>query len=83
MVLYVLYHYAIFYIKAFMSIVKISEELHEIARKRAKALNRSINMQVEHWMRIGKIIEENPDLTYRDVWQKLITESELVCDESN
>lgn len=58
-----------------MSIVKISEELHSIARIRAKALNRSINMQAEHWMRIGKIVEENPELTYRDIWQMLIKKS--------
>ncbi len=58
-----------------MSIVKISEELHILARRRAKALNRSINMQVEHWMRIGKLVEENPDMTYRDIWQKLISET--------
>ena len=60
-----------------MSIVKISDELHEVARTRAKALNRSINMQVEHWINIGKIIEENPSMTYRDVWEKLIKESKV------
>jgi hypothetical protein len=58
-----------------MSIVKISEELHRMARVRAKAMNRSINMQVEHWMRIGKCVEENPDLTYRDIWKMLVDES--------
>ncbi len=55
-----------------MGIVKISEQLHEIARLRASALNRSINAQAEHWMRIGKIIEENQQLTYRDVWEILL-----------
>ena len=55
-----------------MGIVKISDQLHEMAKLRASALNRSINAQVEHWIRIGKIIEENHDLTYRDVWQLLL-----------
>lgn len=59
-----------------MSIVKISEEFHAIARTRAKAMHRSINMQVEHWIRIGKLVEENPDLTYRDIWKMLIAEAE-------
>lgn len=59
-----------------MSIVKISEELHDVARARAKVLNRSINMQVEHWIRIGKLVEENPEMTYRDIWNKLINEAE-------
>lgn len=59
-----------------MSIVKISQELHNSARIRAKALNRSINMQIEHWVRIGKLVEENPNMTYRDVWNKLINEAQ-------
>ncbi len=61
-----------------MSIVKISQELHDEARKRAKAMSRSINMQVEHWMRMGKLIEENPDLTYREIWELLIQNEEEV-----
>lgn len=59
-----------------MGIVKISDQLHEMAKQRAFALNRSINAQAEHWMRIGKIIEENQEMTYRDVWQLLLREAE-------
>ena len=51
-----------------MSIVKISENLHEAVRRHAKALNRSINMQVEHWIRLGQYLEAHPDHTYRDAW---------------
>ena len=47
-----------------MGIVKISDELHEAAKQVGKAMNRSINAQAEHWMRIGRLIEENPNLTY-------------------
>ena len=66
-----------------MSIVKISEKLHHVARARAKALNRSINMQVEHWIRIGKLAEENPDMSYRDIWNKLIQEAEAETLDAN
>ncbi len=64
-----------------MGIVKISDQLHEMAKQRASALNRSINAQAEHWMRIGKIIEENQEMTYRDVWQLLLREAEIVHTE--
>jgi hypothetical protein len=64
-----------------MGIVKISDQLHEIAKQRACALNRSINAQAEHWMRIGKIIEENQDMTYRDVWQLFLREAETTNTE--
>lgn len=64
-----------------MGIVKVSDRLHEAAKLRAKALNRSINAQAEHWMRIGKIIEEHPEMTYRDVWAMLVQQTESVdCD---
>ena len=66
-----------------MSFVKISEELHSIARARARVFNRSINMQAEHWMRIGKLIEENPDMTYRDIWKLLLEESEAETSDAN
>ena len=59
-----------------MSIVKISDELHQLARARAKALSRSINMQVEHWIRIGKMAEDHPELNYRDIWEMLIRETQ-------
>lgn len=64
-----------------MGIVKISDQLHEMAKQRATALNRSINAQAEHWMRIGKMIEENQEMTYRDVWQRLLREAETAQSE--
>lgn len=64
-----------------MGIVKISDQLHEMAKQRATALNRSINAQAEHWMRIGKMIEENQEMTYRDVWRHLLREAETAPSE--
>jgi hypothetical protein len=55
-----------------MGIVKISDELHEATKLMAKAMARSINSQAEYWMRVGKIIEENPTITYAEVLKILV-----------
>jgi len=60
-----------------MGIVKISDELHEGAKLMAKAMSRSINSQAEYWMRIGKLIEENPSITYSDVLKILINQASV------
>lgn len=44
--------------------VRISAELVNEARKYSKVDHRSLTGQIEHWARIGKCAEENPDLTY-------------------
>lgn len=50
-----------------MGIVKISDDLHNATKCMAKAMHRSINSQAEYWMRIGKMIEENPSMTFAQV----------------
>ena len=59
-----------------MGIVKISDELHEQVRISSKAMTRSINAQAEHWMKIGKIIEENPTMTYQQVCRALLDQAQ-------
>lgn len=44
--------------------VKISDDLALKARIHGKASHRSMTGQVEYWVRIGQIAEENPDLPY-------------------
>jgi hypothetical protein len=44
--------------------------------------NRSITGQIEHWAKIGKCAEENPELTYRLVRDILIGIEELDQGES-
>lgn len=44
--------------------VRISDELLTEARKYSKIDHRSVTGQIEHWAKIGKCVEENPDLTY-------------------
>lgn len=55
-----------------MGIVKISEQMHENLRIASMALNRSINAQAEHWLRIGLLAETNPELRYSDICQMLL-----------
>ncbi|MCD4696365.1 MAG: ParD-like family protein [Bacteroidales bacterium] len=44
--------------------VRISNKLVKEARLFSKVDKRSLTGQIEHWAKIGKCVEENPDLTY-------------------
>ena len=57
--------------------VRISEELVNEARKFSRIDHRSLAGQIEHWARMGKCAEENPDLTYSLIKEILIGLEEL------
>ncbi len=57
--------------------VRVSEDLVKEARKYSRVDHRSITGQIEHWARIGKCAEENPDLTYDLIKEILIGMEEL------
>ncbi len=57
--------------------VRISDSLLKDARKYSKVDHRSLTGQIEHWAKIGKIAEENPDLTYSLIKEILIGLEEL------
>ena len=59
-----------------MSSVKLSSFMVQQAKITSKALNRSIAGQIEHWAKIGKLAEENPDLTYDFIKNLLIAQQE-------
>lgn len=61
--------------------VKLSESIISEAKIMSKALNRSIAGQIEHWARIGRIAEENPDLTYEFIKNILIAQEEAKADK--
>ena len=50
-----------------MGIVKISDELHQEVRKNSAVMERSINSQAEFWIKIGRLAEQNPTLTYEQI----------------
>ena len=56
--------------------VKLSENIISEAKIMSKAFNRSLAGQIEHWARIGKIAEENPDLSYEFIKNILIAQEE-------
>ena len=63
--------------------VRVSESLLAVARKYSKIDHRSITGQIEHWARIGKCAEENPDLTYELIKEILIGVQELDHEEKS
>ena len=63
--------------------VRVSQDLVREAKIFSKIDNRSITGQIEHWARIGKCAEENPDLTYNLIKEILIGLVELEVGESS
>ena len=57
--------------------VRISDQLVNEARKYSRIEHRSLTGQIEHWARIGKCAEENPDLTFRLTSEILVGVEEL------
>lgn len=50
-----------------MGLVKIDEQLHEDIRRASAVMCRSINAQAEFWMKIGKLAEANPTMSFTDI----------------
>jgi len=63
--------------------VRVSDKLVREARLFSKVDNRSLTGQIEHWAKIGKCAEENPDLTYILIKEILIGLEELDQGESS
>jgi hypothetical protein len=76
----------IMYIKGFRRInmptaVRISDELVDEAKRFSRIDHRSLAGQIEHWARMGKCAEENPDLSYSLIKEILIGLDELDAGE--
>ena len=56
--------------------IRLDEKLIEKATIMAKAFNRTPPKQIEHWAKIGEMMEDNPDLSYEFVKQAIIAEAE-------
>jgi len=56
--------------------IKLSDELLQEAGKYAAVYSRSIPKQIEYWSRIGRIVEENPDLSYDFIKEILLAKTE-------
>jgi len=56
--------------------VRLDQELIEKATIMGRALNRTTPKQIEHWAKIGEMMEDNPDLPYEFVRQAIIAQAE-------
>lgn len=56
--------------------VRLNQKLIDKASLTGKAVNRSASQQIEHWVKIGEMMEANPDLPYEFVKQVLIAKTE-------
>jgi hypothetical protein len=57
--------------------VRVSEELVGEAKKYSRIDHRSVAGRIEYWARLGKCVEENPDLPYSLIKEILIGLDEL------
>lgn len=53
-----------------MGIVNIEDDLHDQVRKASTVSCRSINAQAAWWIRIGKLAEMNPTLSFNEIVQR-------------
>ncbi len=56
--------------------VKLSDKLVEEAKQYAAVSCRSVPGQIEYWSKIGKIVEDNPDLPYEFIRDILLAMQE-------
>ena len=56
--------------------IRLNRDLVEKATIMAKAFNRTPPKQIEHWARIGEMMEDNPELPYEFVKQAIISRAE-------
>ena len=57
--------------------VRLSEDIMKAAVTYASINSRSVPKQIEHWAKIGKISEENPDLPYHFIKTVLEAKTEI------
>ncbi|MFC2144963.1 hypothetical protein ACFLQQ_01400 [Actinomycetota bacterium] len=57
--------------------IKISKKIADEARVIAKVTRRSMAGQVEYWAFIGKVAEDNPDLSFAVIKDILLGREEL------
>ncbi|GLR64784.1 MULTISPECIES: TA system antitoxin ParD family protein [Marinospirillum] len=56
--------------------IRLDQALVEKASIMAKAFSRTTPKQIEHWAKIGEMMEDNPDLPYEFVKQAIIAQAE-------
>ena len=62
--------------------VAISEPLAQAATVQAKIYSRSLDSQIDYWAKIGKIAEENPDLSFEFIKAALEARKEALTGQT-
>ena len=57
--------------------IRLDDDFVSDVKIHAEASHRSIHKQIEHWAKIGRVAEENPDLTYRFIVETLLAKNEI------
>ncbi|WP_340617670.1 TA system antitoxin ParD family protein [Xenorhabdus entomophaga] len=57
--------------------IRLDNEFVNDVKIHAEASNRSVPKQIEHWAKIGRIAEDNPDLTYSFIHEILLAQKEV------
>lgn len=52
-----------------MGIIKISDNVHDDVRRAAQVMSRSINSQAEFWIKMGRLAERHPTMTFAEIIQ--------------
>ncbi|CFR07454.1 TA system antitoxin ParD family protein [Yersinia kristensenii] len=57
--------------------IRLDEDFVTDVKIHAEASSRSVPKQIEHWAKIGRIAEDNPDLPYNFILETLLAKSEI------
>lgn len=57
--------------------IRLDDDFVSNVKVHADAASRSIPKQIEHWAKIGRIAEDNPDLPYSFISETLLSQSEI------
>ncbi|NIE72756.1 ParD-like family protein [Pantoea sp. Acro-807] len=57
--------------------VRLDDDFVEDVKTHADAMSRSVPKQIEHWAKIGRIAEDNPDLPFSFINEILLAKSEV------
>ncbi|PVD43473.1 hypothetical protein C5188_02975 [Serratia liquefaciens] len=58
--------------------IRLDDDFVSDAKVYAEASSRSIPKQIEHWAKIGRIAEDNPDLPFSFISEVLLAQSEVL-----
>ncbi|MGZ8191361.1 MAG: TA system antitoxin ParD family protein [Methylococcaceae bacterium] len=65
-----------------MTSITVSEKIAQAATIQAKVFNRTLDGQINYWAKIGKISEENPDLSFAFIKDVLIAGEEALAGDT-